>query len=109
MGIRENVTLADIVVKHGVTLDQIADLRSAMSRTWGDICYDLVECFGSEEEMEAAYDDDAAMNAENTIDADRVVSLCPDMDLGWVYRLEDGSCRTNCIQMGEDILRAGRG
>jgi len=105
MGIRENIGLADIVVKHGITIDQIKELRSAMHRTWGQIVYDLVECFGSEMEMEEAYDDEAAMIAENTLDADRVTSFCPELDLSYVYKNADGSWRENVIQMGEDILR----
>ena len=106
MGIRENIALADIVVEYGITLDQIKELRSAMHRTWGQIVYDLVECFeGGEEMMESCYDDEAAMIAENTLDADRVTSFCPELDLSYVYKNADGSWRENVIQMGEDVLR----
>lgn len=109
MGIKENIALSDIVVKHGITLDQIRLLRSAMHRTWGQIVYDVVECFeGGEREMESCYDDEAAMIAENTLDADRVTDFCPDVDLKFVYKLADGSRRNNVIEMGEDILRAHR-
>jgi hypothetical protein len=108
MGVRENIKLADIVVKHGITLDQIRELRSAMQFTWSSIAYDIAECFeGGEEELYEAYNDEAAMIAENTLDADRVVTFNTDLDLKWVYRNEDGTHRLNVIEMGEEILRAG--
>ncbi len=42
------------------------------------------------------------MVAENTIDADRITTFCPDQDLKWVYRLPDGSHRMNCIELGKE-------
>ena len=107
MGIRENIHLADIVVKHGITLDQIHALYDAMQHTWGGIVYDIAECFdGGEAELYEAYADEAEMIAENTLDADRVVTFNQDLDLRWVYQNDDGSTRRNVIEMGEDILRA---
>jgi hypothetical protein len=109
MGVRDNIAQTDIVVKYGITLEQIKTLRSAMYRTWNQVYYDLVECFeGGEAEMESVYDDEAAMIAENTLDADRVTDFCRDIDLKFVYELADGSRRDNVIKMGEDILRAHR-
>tara|TARA_Y100000310_G_scaffold189647_2_gene189615 strand:+ start:110 stop:448 length:339 start_codon:yes stop_codon:yes gene_type:complete len=110
MGIRENIALADIVVKHGITVDQIRELASAMRYTWSSIAYDIAECFdGGEDELYGAYADEAEMIAENTLDADRVVTFCPDRDLKWVYVNDDGSHRLNVIEMGEEILRANTG
>jgi len=106
MGIRENIALADIVVKHGITVDQISELYDAMSMTWSQIYYDLAQCFGDEEELQSCYDDEAAMISENTLDADRVVTFCPGQDLRWVYQNMDGTRRRNVIEMGEDIWRA---
>ena len=104
--IRENISFADIVVKHGITLDQIKDLRSAMHRTWDQIYGDVVDCFeGGEDEMYKLYKDEAEMIAENTLDADRVTTFNTDMDLSWVYKDADGSWRNEVISMGEDILR----
>jgi len=109
MGIRENIKLSDIVVKHGITLDQIRMLKGAMYDTWGMISGDVAECFeGGWNELEESYEDEAEMIAELTLDADRVTTLNPDMDLKWVYRLGDGSYRLGVIEMGEDILRSGR-
>lgn len=107
MGVRENIKLADIVVKHGITLDQIRELSAAMYYTWSSISYDIAECFeGGEDELYGSYEDEAAMIAENTLDADRVTTFNTNVDLKWVYRNEDGTRRKNVIEMGEDILRA---
>ena len=106
MGIRENIALVDIVVKHGITVDQMGLLYDAMSRTWSQIYYDIAQCFEDEAELQSCYDDEAAMIAENTLDADRVTTFCGDMDLGFVYRNLDRSRRGNVIEMGEDIWRA---
>jgi hypothetical protein len=107
MGIKENIKLADIVVKHGITVDQIKQLKSAMLRTWEVIQYDLIQCFeGGSDEMYSVFDDEASMIAENTLDAGHVTTYCPDMDLKFVYNQYDGTRRLNCIEMGEDILRS---
>ena len=105
MGIRENIKLSDIVVKHGITLDQIQSLEWAMRTTWSQIYSDILNCFENEEELYDSYSDEAEMIAENTLDADHVTTFCPEVDLKWVYRLPDGSHRLNVIEMGEDILR----
>ena len=104
---RLNERLQGVADKHSLTLEQVQDLRRAMNVTWSQIYGDLMDCFeGGEDEAYSLYDDEAAMIAENTIDADRVTTFCPDMDLKWVYRNDDGSHRLNCIEMAEDILRA---
>ena len=43
---------------------------------------------------------------ENTLDADRVTTFCPELELDWVYRNEDGSWRKNCIALGEAVWRS---
>jgi hypothetical protein len=100
-------TLEEVAKEFNVSLEQVRMLRSAMSRTWSQVYYDLAECFeGGETELYAAYKDEAEMVAENTLDADRVTTFCPDLDLKWVYRLEDGTWRPNCIALGEAVWRA---
>ncbi len=101
-------TLLETADKFDITLDQAKQLKSAMSRTWSQVFYDLAECFdGGEAELYALYKDEAAMVAENTIDADRITTFCPGEDLKWVYYLDDGSWRPNSIAMAEDVWRAG--
>ena len=101
------MNLQEVADKHSITIEQASTLRSAMSRTWEEMYYDLVDCFeGGERELNSVYDDEAAMVAENTLDADRVTSFCPDRDLGFVYSNGDGKRRRNVIEMGEDIWRA---
>jgi predicted dithiol-disulfide oxidoreductase (DUF899 family) len=96
-------TIAEVAEIFGITENQVNDLRLAMSRTWGQVRYDYIECFeGGETEMYALFDNnEASLIAEATIDADRVTTFCPEMDLGFVYQLEDGSYRMNCIKMAE--------
>jgi hypothetical protein len=99
--------LNEVADKYNITQEQAVLLRSAMHRTWGQIYYDLVQLFeGGETELYDSYKDEAAMIAENTLDADRVTSFCPGWDLKFVYRNSDGSWRHDVIEMGEAILRA---
>ena len=101
-------TFTEVAEKFNITPDQGSTLRTAMSRTWSNCYYDLVDSFeGGEREMYELYGNkESALVAENTLDADRVTTFCPELDLKWVYRLEDGSWRTNCIVMGEAVWRA---
>tara|TARA_R110001583_G_scaffold43355_3_gene137905 strand:+ start:421 stop:738 length:318 start_codon:yes stop_codon:yes gene_type:complete len=96
-------TFTEVAEKFNITHKQVTTLRSAMARTWSNCYYDLVDSFeGGEREMYELYGNkEAALVAENTLDADRVTSFCPDMELDWVYELEDGSRRTNVIALGE--------
>jgi len=95
-------TIAEVAEIFGITENQVNDLRLAMSRTWSQCCYDYIDCFeGGENEALKSHGTETAMIAECTIDADRVVTFCPEMDLGFVYQLEDGSYRMNCIKMAE--------
>jgi hypothetical protein len=105
-------TYQEVAEKFNVTTEQVKQLRWAMSHTWSAVYYDLVDCFeGGETELYELYENnrttaEAAMVAENTLDADRVTTFCPDEDLEWVYRLEDGSCRSNIIALGEETWEA---
>ena len=107
--IQENLSFVDIVVKYGITLEQIKDLQQAMHQTWGNIAGDIADCFdGGWSELNESYKDEAEMIAENTLDADRVTTFCPHMNLSWVYKNQDGSWRNDVIEMGEAILRVRR-
>ncbi len=96
-------TIAEVAEKFNVTPEQVSTLRSAMSRTWSQVCYDYMDCFeGGEAEAYELFDnDEAALVAEATLDADRVTTFCPDEDLKWVYRLEDGTWRNDVIALGK--------
>ena len=109
MGYQEQLDakLQLIADSYDVTLEQVCDLRRAMEATWGQIASDWYDCFeGGWEEADETYKDEAEMIAENTLDADRVVTFNSDLDLEWVYVNDDGSHRLNVIEMGEEILRA---
>ncbi len=96
-------TITEVAEIFGITENQVNDLRLAMSRTWSQCCYDYIDCFeGGECEALQAFDgNETAMIAACTIDADRVTTFCPEMELSFVYKLEDGSYRMNCIKMAE--------
>jgi hypothetical protein len=96
-------TFTEVAEKFNVTLAQVVTLRSAMGGTWGAVYYDLVDSFeGGEAEMYELYGNkEPALVAENTLDADRVTTFCPELDLDWVYELEDGSRRKDVIALGE--------
>ena len=101
-------TLQEVAQKFNVSPEQVESLRSAMSRTWSQVCYDYMDCFeGGEQEAYAAFGgDESALVAEATIDADRITTFCPDMDLGWVYKLDDGSWRSDCMEMAQAAYTA---
>ena len=103
-------TEQEVADQFGVTQEQVRELKSAMSKTWSQVCYDYIDCFeGGESEAYAAFDnDEAALITEATLDADRVTTFCPELDLKWVYRLEDGSWRNDVIKLGEATWRSNR-
>ena len=103
-------TEQEVADQFGVTQEQVRELKSAMSKTWSQVCYDYIDCFeGGEREAYAAFDnDEAALITEATLDADRVTTFCPELDLKWVYRLEDGSWRNDVIKLGEATWRSNR-
>ena len=95
-------TFTEVAEKFNITPEQVSTLRTAMSRTWSNCYYDLVDSFeGGEREMYELYGNkESALVAENTLDADRVTTFCPDMELDCVYELEDGSRRKDVIALG---------
>ena len=103
-------TFTEVAEKFNITPEQVSTLRTAMSRTWSNCYYDLVDSFeGGEREMYELYGNkESALVAENTLDADRVTTFCPDMELDWVYELEDGSRRKDVIALGEATWAATR-
>ena len=103
-------TITEVAEKFNITPEQVKELKSAMSRTWSEVYYDLVDSFeGGEREMYELYGNkESALVAENTLDADRVTTFCPDMELDWVYELEDGSRRKDVIALGEATWAATR-
>ena len=94
----------EVADKYEITTEQVQQLRHAMSITWGAIASDIFNCFeGGEDECWELYSkDEGEMVAENTIDANRITTFCPDQDLKWVYRLPDGSHRLNCLELGKE-------
>lgn len=101
------LTQREVAEKFNITENQVITLRSAMSRTWGQVCYDYIDCFeGGEAEALRSYGSEAAMIAEATIDADRITTFCPELDLKWVYCLDDGAWRPNCIEMAQAAWEA---
>jgi len=103
-------TIQEVAEKFNITPEQVSTLKSAMSRTWSNVYYDLVDSFegGASEMYELYGNKEAALVAENTLDADRVTTFCPELDLDWVYELEDGSRRTDVIALGEATWTARR-
>jgi len=103
-------TINEVAEKFDITPEQVGTLREAMSRTWSQVCYDYFDCFeGGEREAYSAFDnDEAALITEATLDADRVTTFCPDEDLKWVYRLEDGTWRKDVIALGKATWNAQR-
>ena len=96
-------TFTEVAEKFNITPGQVSTLREAMSHTWSQVRYDYIDCFeGGEREAYAAFNnDEAALITEATLDADRVTTFCPDEDLKWVYRLEDGTWRKDVIALGK--------
>ena len=84
-----------IAEKHGISADQVKDLKLGMFEIWGHVAYDWFELFGGEDEAYSAYDSEAAMIAEATIDANRVLDYT-DADLSWLYKSR------NPIQIAKD-------
>ena len=101
-------TITEVAEKFNITPVQVTTLRSVMARTWSQVRYDYIDCFeGGEREAYAAFgNDEAAMITEATLDADRITTFCPDEDLKWVYRLDDGSWREGVIKLGRAAWKA---
>jgi len=101
-------TTEEVAKKFDITVGQVRQLKMAMCRTWSEIYSDWMDCFegGESEAYELFKNNEAAMVAEATLDADRVTTFSPEEDLEWVYRLEDGSYRLSCLEMGEEVWEA---
>ena len=102
-----NLHIEEVSKKHGITVDQVDLLFRAMSYTWSGIYSDWMACWESESEAYDAYNSEAEMVAEATIDADRIKTFFgaafPDEDISWVYNNPDGSRRTRVMAMAEDV------
>lgn len=97
------MTREDFSKKFGLTPEQADRLRDAMDRTWQTISYDY---FGANElEVRNAFDSEAEMISEATLDADRIRMYGgPDNDnFDWVYKTPDGKHRKNVLGMGEAV------
>ena len=99
-------TYEEVANKFGITVDQARVLKGAMETTWGQVAYDWFDCFESEDEAYNTYGSEKAMVAEATIDADRINTHNPFVDLSWVTKMPDGSRRGNAIDMAEAIWDA---
>ena len=100
-------TYEEVANKFGITVDQARVLKTAMALTWDVIGWDFVSCFeGGEDEAYEVYGSEKAMVAEATIDADRIKSHNPGLDLTWVTRMPDGSWRGNALDMAEAVWEA---
>jgi hypothetical protein len=95
-------TSQDISDNYGISLEQVRQLREAMSDTWCNIAGDYLEACGGESEALEIFETEAAMVAEATIDADRIRQYSRE-DIGWLYRNEDGTQRTGLIQLAEEV------
>lgn len=96
------MTGQEVAAKFEITEEQVADLKRAMVITWDSVADDWGACFeGGWSEAYELYESETEMIAEATIDADRIVTFCSDMDLGWVYKMPDGSYRLNTMAMAK--------
>jgi len=87
-----------VAAKYNITPEQVKDLKWAMANTWGEICYDYLDLFGSERAAIKAHGSEAAMISESTIDADRI-KMYSDTDLTWFYEIPAGISR---LKLGEE-------
>tara|TARA_Y100001938_G_C7960768_1_gene364188 strand:+ start:511 stop:810 length:300 start_codon:yes stop_codon:yes gene_type:complete len=88
----------DVAKKYGITPEQVKELKLAMMNTWGEIYYDWMDLFGSEQEAINTYGSEAKMVAEATIDADRIM-MYGDTDLAWLHDMPRGLSR---LKLGEE-------
>ena len=100
-------TYEEVANKFGITVDQAHVLKEAMETTWSVIGWDWMSCFeGGEDEAYEVYGSESAMVAEATIDADRINTHNPFVDLSWVTKMPDGSWRKNALDMAEAVWEA---
>ena len=91
-------TLHEVAKKHNITLVQARKLKSAMAITWDYLEYEYIDLFGDEDKAIKAHGSRAAMIAEATVDADRLLNHG---DVGWFYNLEG-----NRLQIAEEVYKA---
>ena len=91
-------TLEQIAKKHNITLVQARKLKSAIHITWDYVAYDYIELFGGEYEAIKAHGSSAAMIAEATVDAGR---LLDHGDVDWFYSLD-----ADRLKIAEDVYTA---
>ena len=91
-------TLEQVAKKHNITLNQARKLKSAMHIAWDYIAYEYIELFGGEYEAIKAHGSSAAMIAESTVDAGR---LLEHGDVDWFYNLD-----ADRIKIAEDVYTA---
>jgi hypothetical protein len=100
-------TYKEVAKKFEITVDQAHLLKRSMETTWSVIGCDWMSCFeGGEDEAYEVYGSESAMVAEATIDAGRINSSNPGVDLAWVTKLPGGSRRGNAIGMAEAVWDA---
>ena len=100
-------TYEEVANNFGITTDQARVLKTAMAVTWDVIGWDWVSCFeGGEDEAYEVFGSEKSMVAEATIDADRIYSHNPGLDLVWVTTMPDGSRRKNTLDMAEAVWEA---
>ena len=100
-------TYEEVANKFGITVAQAHLLKTAMAVTWDTIGWDWMSCFeGGEDEAYEVYGSESAMVAEATIDASRINSHNPGLELAWVTNMPDGSRRKNTLDMAEAVWEA---
>jgi len=100
-------TYEEVAKKFKITVDQAHLLKRSMETTWDMIAWDWVSCFdGGTAEAYEVYGSESEMVAEATIDAGRINTHNPGVDLAWVTKMPDGSRRGNAIDMAEAVWDA---
>jgi len=94
-------TYEEVANQFGITPNQIRILQGAMDTTWNQISGDWIDCFLSEAEAYEVYGSWASMIAEATIDAGRIETYNPGVDLNWVRVMPDGAWRPNAMALAE--------
>ena len=97
-------TYQDIGTKYGITPGQVKQLQWAMADTWSAIGCEYIACFESEQQAYDAFNSEADMVAEATIDADRI-KMYSDADLTWFYELSRDRVPSR-LKLAEDAWEA---
>lgn len=78
-------TKEEIAKKHGVSVAQVEQLKSAMELTWDCVSWDWLDILPNHN-WKGTYNSEAEMVAEATLDADRIITFNRDKDLSWLGR-----------------------